>query len=261
MLKADWRRFLDDCFVFWKTSRQDLSLFFDLLNNLHQDIKFTMETSEKSILFLDILIIKEHTEIITDIYFKETDTKQYLNYFSCHPKHTKNSIPYNVSRRVCTIVSGSELRMKRLQELKNSLIARKYPMSLIESGINKALNIPRDRLMQVKTHSKDNTIPYVSTFNPNNAEMFGIFTNNLHILHSDNKLKDALNGTKLIKSKRQPTNLKKLLTREKFTENSTAQRKVTKCGRPNCSLCLDMPNGSSYNFNGKVFSSECRHDL
>ena len=28
MLKADWRRFLNDCFVFWKKSRQDLSLFF-----------------------------------------------------------------------------------------------------------------------------------------------------------------------------------------------------------------------------------------
>ena len=79
MLKADWRRFLDDCFVFWKISRQDLSLFFDLLHNLHQDIKFIMETSEKFLSFLDILITKEHTEIITDIYFKETDTKQYLN--------------------------------------------------------------------------------------------------------------------------------------------------------------------------------------
>ena len=61
--------------------------------------------------------------------------------------------------------------MKRLQELKNTLISRKYQISLIESGINKALNIPKDILMQVKTHSKENTIPYVSTFNPNNAEM------------------------------------------------------------------------------------------
>ena len=26
MLKADWRRFLDDCFVFWKKSRQDLTV-------------------------------------------------------------------------------------------------------------------------------------------------------------------------------------------------------------------------------------------
>ena len=103
----------------------------------------------------------------------------------------------------------------------------------MESGINKALNIPRDSLMQVKIHSKENAFPFVSTFNPNYAEMFGIFTNNLHILYSDDKIKDALNETKLIKSKRQPPNLRKLLTRAKFTENSTAQRKVTKCGRPN----------------------------
>ena len=63
--------------------------------------------------------------------------------------------------------------------------------------------------MQVKTRSKENTIPYVSTFNPNNAEVFGIFTNNFHILYSDDKMKDALNGTKLIESKRQAPNLKK----------------------------------------------------
>ena len=107
--------------------------------------------------------------------------------------------------------------------------------------------------MQVKTHSKENTIPYVSTFNPYNAEMFGICTNNLHILYSDDKMKDALNGTKLIKSEIQPPNLKKLLTRTKLTENSTAQRKVTNCGHPYCSLCLYMPNGSSYNFDRKVF--------
>ena len=90
------------------------------------------------------------------------------------------------------IVSDSEFRMKRLQELKSLLISRKYPISLIESGINKALNIPRDILMQDETHSKENTIPYVATFNPNNAEMFGIFTNNVHIIYSDGKMKDAL---------------------------------------------------------------------
>ena len=93
-------------------------------------------------------------------------------------------------------------------------------------------------------------MPFVSTFNPNDAEMFGIFTNNLHILYSDDKMKDALNGTELIKSKIQPPNLKKLSTHAKFTENNTAQRK---CRRPNSCLCLYMPNGSSYNVNGKSF--------
>ena len=34
------------------------------------------------------------TRISTDVYCKETDTHQYLEYKSCHPKHVKMGIPY-----------------------------------------------------------------------------------------------------------------------------------------------------------------------
>ena len=30
----------------------------------------------------------------------ETDTKQYLSFYSCHPNHTKRRIPYNLARRI-----------------------------------------------------------------------------------------------------------------------------------------------------------------
>ena len=32
--------------------------------------------------------------IVTDVYCKETDTHQYLDYRSCHRKHVKMGIPY-----------------------------------------------------------------------------------------------------------------------------------------------------------------------
>ena len=58
-------------------------------------------------------------------------------------------------------------------------------------------------------------LPYVSTFNPNNTEMFGIFKNNMHILTNDQTMREALSTSKIIKSKRQPPNLKRLITKAK----------------------------------------------
>ena len=111
--------------------------------------KFTQETDKESIPFLDIIIYKEGTEIKTDIYHKPTDTFQYLHYYSCHPRHTKNNIPFNLARRVCTIVSDSVRKQQRLLELKDRLIQRNYPDTLVDSSIIlKAENIPRGELLK-----------------------------------------------------------------------------------------------------------------
>ena len=60
-------------------------------------------------------------------------------------------------------------------------------------------------------------------------------------------MKKALETHKIIKSKRQPKSLKKLLTSAKLpTENTTPI--VKKCGRPNCGTCINLLEGTSYIF-------------
>ena len=146
----------------------------------------------------------------------ETDSKQYLNFQSCHPKHTKTSIPYNLTRRICTIVSDQSQREKRLSELCNSLQKRNYPDTVISEGIKKAKSIPRNTLLSTQTQNKEEVLPYDSTFNPNNTEMFGILKSNMHILTNDQTIREALSESKIIKSKRQPPNLKRLITKAKY---------------------------------------------
>ena len=63
--------------------------------------------------------------------FYYTDSKLFFLYTSCHPKHTRNSIPNNLARRLKTIVSDERTLHKRLEELEQFLIKRKYPLSLI----------------------------------------------------------------------------------------------------------------------------------
>ena len=81
-IKEQWKRYLDDCFIFWERSMTDFAYFENLLNSLHVYIQFKVQKSTERLPFLDIMVIKHGTSIITDIFFKSTDSKQYLNFNS-----------------------------------------------------------------------------------------------------------------------------------------------------------------------------------
>ena len=74
----------------------------------------------------------------TDIYVKPTDSRQYLPYNSCHPKHVKINLPCNLAKRIFRIVSNPEIQQNRLHKLKEFLIKQSYPESLIEMCFKKA---------------------------------------------------------------------------------------------------------------------------
>ncbi|XP_028395827.1 uncharacterized protein LOC114519844 [Dendronephthya gigantea] len=97
-----------------------------------------MEVHESQLPFLDILLCKDGRTIYTDIYYKGTDSHQYLDFNSCHPKHCKTNIPYTLARRICTIIANHEIREQRLEELRIFLVRRNYPTTLINSSFEKA---------------------------------------------------------------------------------------------------------------------------
>jgi hypothetical protein len=76
-----------------------LEHFYQILQELDPDINFTMQESDQSISFLDVFITHNGESLSTDVYYKPTDTHQYLHFGSCDPRHTKRSIPYNLARR------------------------------------------------------------------------------------------------------------------------------------------------------------------
>ena len=179
-LTNSWKRYLDDCFIIWEESEEKLNEFYDIFNNLHPQINFTMEYNRKQLSFLDVLIMKNGNNIVTDIYNKNTDTTQYLLYSSCHPKHTKDNIPYNLARRICTIVSDQNTRYMRLCELKKLLQERNYPILLIEHGIRQAMSHERKDLLRIKPKENKTVIPYVSTHNPKIRKCLILFEKIFH---------------------------------------------------------------------------------
>ena len=73
-----------------KGNLQDLNKLHHTQNSLHPCLKFTMEHDNTNLPFSDIMVINNNCKIETDIYFKKTDSKQYLHYTSCHTRHIKN---------------------------------------------------------------------------------------------------------------------------------------------------------------------------
>ena len=154
-----FKRFLDDLIQIFQGSTKQLHTLFEEINKIHPTLKFTMShTSIKdepleercnceetnSIPFLDTSLSIENGRVEVDLYKKETDRNQYLLPSSCHPKTTSKAIPFSLSLRIIRICTKIEDRKRRLQELKELLLARNYPESLIDRSIAKAIKIPRN---------------------------------------------------------------------------------------------------------------------
>ena len=74
-----------------------LQEFIKKINNPHPTIKFDFEFSETSIQFLDTAVYenKEQNKLITTIYCKPTDPRNFLHYTSAHPRSLIKSILYS----------------------------------------------------------------------------------------------------------------------------------------------------------------------
>ena len=72
----------------------------------------------------------------------------------------------------------------------------------------------QEDLLQSKQQTPKNIIPFTTTSNPRNPDIFTIIKPNMAILQNDDKMKNVLQKNP-IKSYRQPKNLKKLITRAK----------------------------------------------
>ena len=90
-----WFRYIDDIFFIWAPGKEHLETFLQELNNFNPDLKFTYESNEKEIPFLDLKVKLNEGKISADLYIKSTDRHQYLHCTSSHPNHTTRSIVYS----------------------------------------------------------------------------------------------------------------------------------------------------------------------
>ena len=89
------------------------------------------------------------------------------------------------------IISDEKILLTRLEELKTFLSKQKYSPALIEDSILKVKALKRPDLLQPKelSNADNNLISYVTTFNPNNPEIFPDIRQNKSILIRNDRMK------------------------------------------------------------------------
>ena len=255
-----WLRYIDDIFILWNKGREKLKEFITAANIFHPTIKFTHEVSDTMINFLDITVHKtKDNRLETDLYCKPTDAHLYLHHSSCHPGHTKRSLPYSLAYRLLRICSTPEFLTKRLSELKEFLIKRQYRPKSIDAAFDRLRNINRKDTFKRKNRTETaDRVPFVTTFNPGLPNIAQILRKYFHILHSTERCKKAIPNLPII-SYRRAKNLKDILVHARVRTQKILGFKSCKDKR--CKTCKSalFTQSLTVNSTGKVFNIV--HDL
>lgn len=149
-------RYIDDLFFIWGGTKQDL------ISLISSDplVEYTFQEEEDgSIPFLDIRVSRSSGSLKTSLYRKPTDGQQYLHFNSCHPLHTKASIPFAQVCRFRRICSDPEDLAKEISWLEDRLNIRGYPNQLVKDAIHR----PRRQVSK----SPEQRLRMVIPFHPN----------------------------------------------------------------------------------------------
>ena len=197
-------RFLDDLLHQW-LKNFDVSQFYQIFDGLDPDLKFIFSNLSSEANYLDIHFKIVGNNLEMDIYRKPTDSCNYLNYHSCHPKHTRDNIGLALAKRIVRIVSHD--RDARLTELRNHLMARDYPTSSISYAFSGVFTPKREPCKKF--------VVFTSTYNPRHAYDSRIISNCLSDLKSPD-MQMVFGEYKVILGTRQPKSLRSYLVRSSF---------------------------------------------
>ena len=126
-------RFVDDIYSVLKCTH--LENFFHHINNLYQNIKFTMgEESNEELAFLDTLLKWNNGEISVLVYRKPTHTDQYLHYSSHHQTSCKENVVSSLFNRACSMITNKDDLHKENARIKQVLKENGYQKILVKSS-------------------------------------------------------------------------------------------------------------------------------
>ena len=242
-----WWRYIDDIFMIWPHSREELVSFIMRLNQTHDTIKFTSEMSQSSVNFLDVQVhLDEQGNISTSLYTKPTDAHMYLHYTSFHPNPQKKAIPYSQALRIRRICSSVDSYWEATETLYKNLHNRGYPRTLVKQAIAKAATKDRLTLLKPKddeTEKNGELIPFTVTFNPRNPPINNILHRYRRIIDTASDLSHLRQYSMAVVFRR-ATNIKQVLVKSDLLPSNVPNGSGP-CNKP-CIICPHMVKTAHY---------------
>ena len=130
-------------------------------------------------------------------------------------------------------MESEQAKEKHSRELKDMMHEQKEEINKCNA---RAKSIPQSKLRQAKDQEESGKIlPFVTTYNQNNPSVFSTIKTTFQSL-CDNDV-PGMRDFKLIQSRRQPSDLKKILTKAEFTSKPPM---VSRCGDKRCECCKHL---------------------
>ena len=150
---------------------------------------------------------------------------------------------------------GKEKREQRFMELRERLVDRGYPVNTINSAIDRARLIPREKaLKRVNKTNKSKGPVFAITFDPRLPSIGSIEARHWRSMTAkDSYLAEVFKRPPLVANKRQ-RNIRQHIIRAKVQQQQTHPRRyikgMSKCGT-NCTACPYVREGKRIKINGK----------
>ena len=262
-----WLRYIDDIFLIWEHSSEELDIFLQHLNSCHPTIKFTSEQSTDHVNFLDTTVhLTPEGTLYTDLYCKPTDSHNYLRYDSAHPQHCKTSLPNSQFLRLRRICSRLEDFDRNASMLASHFIRRGYPMALVEEALIRVRRSDCTALLQPNMEPSQSKINQdlflVTTYTPDENPLRTIIDNNWPTLGRTNTTESLYNAS-IIYGFRRNKNLRDTLVHSR-TNSPKPQTRATPNDAPNpmnncttrkCNYCplLDLSGQITSTTTGRTY--------
>ena len=243
--------------------------FQDVMNQMDPSVQYTITKPIRTIInekpfrrtdFLSLkVLVSQLGKILTDIYYKETNTHDYLHYSSHHPTHIKNNIPFVLAKSIIVITTDNEMMENNLRDLTSWLLNCGYPLQVITKGIHNA------RLQgPAPPPDKKRSIPLITTFF-SNLDGGNILEAAKSLIQnsSNTRIKEAFKDVRFIHARRQPPNILQQVTNAKFvTSERNIRPGIWRCGRYDgvvCKICeLYLQECTSFTTaGGKIWTVNC----
>ena len=254
------------CFFIWTHGQSKLDSFLEYVNDFHQAVKFTSESSRDEVSFLDVMVVKKGCALETDLYCEPTDSNQYLQSASCHSWHTKKGIPYGQALRIRRICSDEGRFQERSEELIGWFTNRGYEEGFVREQVDRVKTMDRDTLLSEdggRNQGRGDRIPFVVPYHPALKGIYGALSGLQPMLDASEEHKKVFPSKPLVAFRR-AKNLKDTLVRAKLApvQQEDRIRGCYRCGKARCQVCKFMSEGDKFvcHVTGKEYSINSRFD-